>query len=76
MHEEGTMQDLIAVGFPGTHRAAEVLRQMQSLDAKGARMPLRSIGLRTAACASIAVSRRRAKKAPLWGDWSARFWVA
>ena len=29
------MQDLIAVGFPGTHRAAEVLRQMQSLDAKG-----------------------------------------
>jgi uncharacterized membrane protein len=30
------MQDLIAVGFPGTHRAAEVLRQMQSLDAKGA----------------------------------------
>jgi uncharacterized membrane protein len=30
------MQDLIAVGFSGTHRAAEVLRQMQSLDAKGA----------------------------------------
>jgi uncharacterized membrane protein len=29
------MQDLIAVGFPGTHRAAEVLRQMKSLDAKG-----------------------------------------
>jgi len=29
------MQDLIAVGFSGTHRAAEVLRQMQSLDAKG-----------------------------------------
>ena len=29
------MQDLIAVGFPGTHRAAEVLRQMQSLDASG-----------------------------------------
>ena len=30
------MQDLIAVGFSGTHRAAEVLRRMQSLDAKGA----------------------------------------
>jgi uncharacterized membrane protein len=29
------MQDLIAVGFPGTHRAAEVLRQMQSLEARG-----------------------------------------
>jgi hypothetical protein len=29
------MQDLIAVGFSGTHRAAEVLRQMQSLDARG-----------------------------------------
>ena len=29
------MQDLIAVGFPGRHRAAEVLRQLQSLDAKG-----------------------------------------
>jgi uncharacterized membrane protein len=29
------MQDLIAVGFPGTHRAAEVLRQLQSLDARG-----------------------------------------
>jgi uncharacterized membrane protein len=30
------MQDLIAVGFPGTHRATEVLRRMQSLDARGA----------------------------------------
>ena len=29
------MQDLIAVGFSGTHRAADVLRQVQSLDAKG-----------------------------------------
>ena len=29
------MQDLIAVGFSGTHRAAEVLRRMQSLDARG-----------------------------------------
>lgn len=29
------MQDLIAVGFPGIDRAAEVLRRMQSLDAKG-----------------------------------------
>lgn len=29
------MQDLIAVGFSGTQRAAEVLRRMQSLDARG-----------------------------------------
>jgi len=29
------MQDLIAVGFPGMHRAAEALRQLQSLDATG-----------------------------------------
>ena len=29
------MQDLIAVGFTGTHRAAEVLEKLQSLDAKG-----------------------------------------
>lgn len=28
-------QDLIAVGFPGMHRAAEVLGQLESLDAKG-----------------------------------------
>jgi uncharacterized membrane protein len=28
------MQDLIAVGFSGTHRAAEVLRKLQSLDAR------------------------------------------
>ena len=29
------MQDLIAVGYPGTQRAAEVLRELQSLDARG-----------------------------------------
>jgi len=29
------MQDLIAVGFSGTQRAAEVLRKLQSLDARG-----------------------------------------
>jgi uncharacterized membrane protein len=35
VHEEGAMQDLIAVRFQGIHRAAEVLRQLQSLDARG-----------------------------------------
>ena len=29
------MRDLIAVGFPGKHRAAEVLGQLQALDWKG-----------------------------------------
>jgi uncharacterized membrane protein len=29
------MQDLIAVGFPGLHRAAEVLGRMQTLDDRG-----------------------------------------
>jgi len=29
------MRDLIVVGFPGTHRAAEVLEQLQALDWKG-----------------------------------------
>ena len=29
------MQDLIAVGFSGSRRAAEVLRKLQSLDARG-----------------------------------------
>ena len=29
------MQDLIAVGFSGTQRAAQVLRRLQSLDARG-----------------------------------------
>jgi uncharacterized membrane protein len=28
------MQDMIAVGFPGKHRAAEVLGQLQTLDAR------------------------------------------
>jgi uncharacterized membrane protein len=32
---EDTMQDLIAVAFPGTHRAAEVLEHAQTLDAQG-----------------------------------------